>query len=219
MLAWDPGAQPAIVARPKWGADEGLRFDSAGAEITPPSFWPVQKLIVHHTAGRNEHLSDPGEAVRWMQRFHVLERDFGDIAYNFLVDREGAIYEGRYSPFSASGEAPPGHDPEGRVVAATHTLGYNAGTASVALLGNFVEAEPEPEALSALTGILAWLTRLHGLDPTGEGSYRNPVSGIERGCPNIAGHGELMKTLCPGARLSARLPSIRAEVAATIAPA
>src|SRR5439155_10156344 len=49
-------AQPAVISRAGWGADESLRFDSTGKEIWPPAFYPVQKVIVHHTATQN---SDP----------------------------------------------------------------------------------------------------------------------------------------------------------------
>jgi hypothetical protein len=207
--------QPPVVPRPAWDADESLRFDADGNEITPPSFYRVQKLIVHHTASRNGD-PDPAETLRTIQRFHVAERGFGDIAYNLLIDEEGAVYEGRYSPFAAAGEAPPAHDPDGDVVAATHTLGYNAGTISVALLGHFVETDPTDAAIEALTGTLAWLAGAHDLDPVGRGVYINPVSGREADCPNVLGHGEIMSTLCPGARLTDRLPDIRERASSLI---
>lgn len=208
--------QPAVVPRSEWGADEALRFGSNGAEITPPSFWAVQKLFIHHTATRNgdEH---PAETLRSIQRFHAIDRGFGDIAYNLLIDEDGRIYEGRYSPFSSTGEAPPGHDPRGRAVAATHALGYNAGTISVALLGNYVDREPSPAAVAALTRAVAWLAFAHGLDPQGAGLFVNPLSGESTNCANVAGHGEIMATLCPGERLAARLPELRAKAAALIA--
>src|SRR5439155_2914240 len=43
-------AQPTVIPRSGWGADESLRYDSTGNEVWPPAFYPVQKLIVHHTA-------------------------------------------------------------------------------------------------------------------------------------------------------------------------
>ena len=52
--------EPAITRAPSWGADESLRFDSGGHEIWPPEFSPMQKAIVHHTAGRN---NDPNPAA------------------------------------------------------------------------------------------------------------------------------------------------------------
>jgi hypothetical protein len=44
-------AQPAVAPRIDWGADESLRFDSAGKEIWPPAFRHVQpqpgRQLVH----------------------------------------------------------------------------------------------------------------------------------------------------------------------------
>jgi hypothetical protein len=201
-------ARPPIVPRPDWGADESLRFDRSGREITPPTFWPVQKLVVHHTAGQHDP-PDPAATIRAIQRFHVVDRGFGDVAYNLLIDSQGSLYEGRFSPDAAAGEAPAGHDTDGRVVAATHTLGYNAGTLSIALLGNFVEREPSAAAIEKLIVTVGWLAFIHRLDPLGEGVYRNPLSGEATRCSNVAGHRELGSTLCPGARLAARLVEIR----------
>ena len=210
---WE-GIRPEVIARSAWGADESLRLGPEGKELSPPRFWSAQKLIVHHTAGKAT--PEPASILRAIQRFHALERQFGDIGYNLLIDREGKVYEGRFSSFAASGEAPPGHDPDGRAVAATHVLGYNAGTLSVALLGNFVENEPAPAAIESLTRTLAWLAGVHGLDPLRSGPYVNPVSDWEQTCPNVCGHGDLMATLCPGAHLAARLPEIRKRAAALI---
>lgn len=206
---------PRIVPRREWGADETLRFDESGREIAPPSFWPVQKLIVHHTAGANDP-PDPAATVREIQRFHAVDRGFGDIAYNLLIDAQGQLYEGRFSPSAAGGEAPAGHDNEGRAVAATHTLGYNAGTISIALLGHFVERVPAAPAIETLMVVVGWLAAIHRLDPLGESVYRNPVSDQAIPCPNVAGHRDLGPTLCPGARLAARLPEIRSAAAALI---
>jgi hypothetical protein len=210
-----PPHPPGIVSRRDWGASESVRFDARGAEITPPTFWSVQKLIVHHTAGANEP-PDPAATVREIQRFHAVDRGFGDIAYNLLIDAQGRVYEGRFSPFAAAGDSPAGHDPQGRAVAATHTLGYNAGTISVALLGHFVQHDPPQPAVESLVEVVAWLAAAHGLDPLGEGIYRNPLSGEETPCPNVAGHRDLAPTLCPGERLAAALPEVRARAAQLI---
>ena len=53
-------AQPSVIPSSGWGADESLRFDSTGKELWPPAFYPVQKVIVHHTATQND---DPNPAA------------------------------------------------------------------------------------------------------------------------------------------------------------
>jgi hypothetical protein len=56
------------------------------------------KLIVHHTAMEYDTNRTPAEIKASLQRiykYHTIDRDFGDIGYNFLIDHLGNIYEGR----------------------------------------------------------------------------------------------------------------------------
>src|SRR5919109_3805174 len=57
-------AEPPVVSRAAWGADESYRFDSVGNEVWPPAFYPTQKLTVHHTAGSNDPTQDYAATVR-----------------------------------------------------------------------------------------------------------------------------------------------------------
>ena len=78
-------AQPATIPRSGWGADETLRFDAQGKESWTPTFWPVQKLIVHHTAGSNSD-PDPPDTIRAIYYYHAVTQRWCDIGYNFLID-------------------------------------------------------------------------------------------------------------------------------------
>jgi hypothetical protein len=62
---------PAVIPRSGWGADESLRFDSNNEVIWPTSFYPLQKLIVHHTATGTGG-SDPAATVRAIYYYHAL---------------------------------------------------------------------------------------------------------------------------------------------------
>ena len=44
---------PSIISRAGWGANESYRYNSGGYELFARHFDPLQKVIVHHTAGRN----------------------------------------------------------------------------------------------------------------------------------------------------------------------
>src|SRR5437764_1148471 len=37
-------AEPNVVSRAGWGADESYRYNASGTETWPPAFYPVQKL-------------------------------------------------------------------------------------------------------------------------------------------------------------------------------
>jgi uncharacterized protein with LGFP repeats len=210
--------QPAVVPRSGWGADESLRFDSAGNELWPPQFYPVQKLIVHHTATQNND-PDPAATIRSIYYYHAVTQGWGDIGYNFLIDQAGNVYEGRYSRSYAPGEAPTGQDLNGNGVTGAHAQGYNSGTVGIALLGTLTNQDATPAARDALERLLAWEADEHGINPQGSALYTNPVNGTQATFPNIAGHRDVGATECPGGSFYATMPTIRSEVAARIASA
>lgn len=211
-------AQPTVIPRAGWGADEALRFDATGKEIWPPAFYPIQKVIVHHTATQNND-PDPAATIRAIYQYHAVTQGWGDIGYNFLIDESGRIYEGRYSRQYAPGESPTGEDLNGQGVTAAHTQGYNSGTVGIALLGTLTNQDATPAARSALEHLIAWIDDSHAIDPQGSALYTNPVSGTQATFANIAGHRDLAATECPGGVFYGTLPTIRSDVAALIAAA
>ena len=139
---------PVIVTRSEWGADESLR---SGA----PDYAPVKAAIIHHTASGNLYSrGDAPALVRGIYAYHTRSLHWDDIAYNFLVDRFGTIYEGRYGGVT-------------RGVVGAHVYGFNTGTTGVSVIGTFTDDAPPTEALTALERLLAWKLTVHGLDPAG----------------------------------------------------
>jgi hypothetical protein len=216
LRAFAATAQPAVIPRAGWGADESLRFDSTGKEIWPPAFYPVQKVIVHHTATQNSD-PDPAATIRSIYYYHAVTQGWGDIGYNFLIDEAGNVYEGRYSRQYAPGESPTGEDLAGNGVTAAHAQGYNSGTVGIALLGTLTNQDATPAARSALERLISWIDSSHGIDPQGGALYTNPVSGLQATFPNIAGHRDVAATECPGGSFYTTLPTIRSAVANLIA--
>jgi hypothetical protein len=204
--------QPAAISRAGWGADESLRFDSTGKEIWSSAFYPVQKVIVHHTATQNGD-PNPTATIRSIYYYHAVTQGWGDIGYNFLIDEAGRVYEGRYSRQYAPGESPTGQDLNGNGVTAAHAQGYNSGTVGIALLGTLTNQDATPAARGALERLIAWIDSSHGIDPQGSALYTNPVSGLQATFPNIAGHRDVAATECPGGSFYATLPTIRSDVA------
>ncbi|CAN0511539.1 unnamed protein product, partial [Phaeothamnion confervicola] len=88
----DPLVPPKLLTREAWGADDAYRFD--GNVIWPPEYQEVRHVIIHHTETPTEQ--DPLVAIRSIYYYHAVEQGWGDIGYNYLVDRNGTIYEGRY---------------------------------------------------------------------------------------------------------------------------
>jgi len=207
-LVWSPDVKiplrvtaavgaPAIVPRLSWGADEKIRRG-------PPSYASeVRFAIVHHTAGRNDYSrSEAAAIVKGIQLFHVQGNGWNDIGYNFLVDRFGTIYEGRYGGID-------------RNVIGAHALGFNTGSVGIALLGSYGSTKPSQAALDAIAKLIAWRLDLAHVDPT---SFVNVISGgsekYARGIPvllnAVSGHRDTGLTECPGNALYPRLNSIAA---------
>lgn len=209
-------------SRADWGADESLRTWN-------PAFYPVQTLTVHHTATSNG--ADAESTMRAIYRYHAVDRKWGDIGYQYLIDEAGMVYEGRWSGttsrscFDGGDGSDFGHettdlDGDGRVdemVTGGHVGGWNSGNMGVALLGNFVQkgrdgADPTTAATDSLVDVLAELSTRHVIDPTGVVEYVNPVNSTRRTIDAIAAHRDWEATECPGDRLYAQLPTIRQNV-------
>ncbi|MDQ1602583.1 MAG: hypothetical protein QOE01_428 [Actinomycetota bacterium] len=209
-------AQPTVIPRSGWGADESLRYDATGNEIFPEVFQTTKKLIVHHTDTANND-PDPAATVRSIYYYHAVTQGWGDIGYNFLIDESGRIYEGRHSREYAAGVSPSGDDANGHGVTGAHTSGWNSGTVGVALLGTLTNQDATPAARQALTDLLAWEASRNGIDPTATSTFVNPVSGASITTANIGGHRDYGATECPGGIFYATLPTLRTAVAAEIA--
>ena len=208
---------PGVIPRSAWGADETIRFDSRGEVRWGQAYFPLQKLVVHHTAGSNSD-PDPAATMRAIYHYHAVTQDWGDIGYNYLIDRWGRIYEGRHSGLYWNGTTPTSDNGTGLTIAGGHALEHNSGTMGIALLGTFDAVAPTAAARSSLVSLLAWAASVNGLSPTGSSTYVNPVTGLTRYVPNIAGHRSYNSTGCPGAALNAMLPSIRSSVVAAMNP-
>jgi hypothetical protein len=219
------GAEFAVgncVSREEWGADESLRADDDDFV-----FFDVQLTTVHHTATRNND-PNPEGTVRAIYEYHTVDRGWDDIGYNYLIDEDGRVYEGRWSGEDSTRCEGGGdgsdfaHFGDGdQAVRGAHAGGYNTGNVGVALLGEFTThprwgADPAPAAIDALEDVLAHLMVRHDLDPQGTVDYANDVNQKDD-ADTITGHTDWVATECPGARLYDRLPEIRESIASAIA--
>ena len=125
---------PIVIPRSGWVEDETLRTSDR-------TFAPIQKLIVHHSA--TPLSADPTADIRNIYKFHIEGRDWADIAYNFVIDQGGRIYEGRWAHDYADGEVHSGETTDGLGVVGAHTLNYNTGSCGIILLGDFTEDAAE----------------------------------------------------------------------------
>ena len=124
-------AEPAIVTRAQWGADEAYRSG-------PPLYGVVRCAFVHHTVNANTYTRAQAPAlVRGIYYYHTKVNGWSDIGYNFLIDRFGTIYEGRYGGVA-------------KAVIGAQVLGFNSMSTGVSLIGTFETVAPSPAALTSL---------------------------------------------------------------------
>jgi hypothetical protein len=180
---------PEFVPRSSWGYSFGLN----GNIYKPPAaYTEVTHMIIHHSAGTNTSSNWPG-VVASIFDFHVNTNGWQDVGYNWLIDPNGAIYEGRGG---------------GDNVRGAHMCGYNNNTLGVCILGTFTNVKPSQASFTALEKLLAWKSCQKKINPTGSNSiasysgFMKNISGHRDGCsPNY--------TECPGNMLYAILDSIR----------
>jgi len=196
---------PNIIRREDWGGD--LSKDEGDGNYRCPSEYPVidvSHAVIHHTATENEP-SNPEQVVRNIWYHHAINRDWWDIGYNFLIDHEGNIYEGREN-----------YNLEFQDVQGAHAgPGNNQVSVGISLIGQFHpgysavdSGHPTGEALSSLEKLIAWRFSQYSLDPLGLASI-----GGKNNVPRICGHRDVGSTSCPGNNLYNKFSEIRDGVA------
>ena len=189
---------PSIYTRAQWGANESWRDG-------PPRYnSTILQAHVHHSASGNGYSqADVPALIRSFYRYHTHSLGWSDIAYNFLVDSFGTIWEGRYG----------GMD---QPVRGAHTLGFNNSSTGFCVIGNFETVQPTQPTLDSLAKLAAWKLSIYGRDPQGwtqvtsEGSDKFPKGQVVT-LPVIDGHRDTNDTACPGGNLYVQLGALRAR--------
>ena len=197
---------PTIIPRESWGADESIRRDKV------PVYAPALRFaVIHHTVNTNNYTpAESAAIVRGDYVYHVKGNGWNDIGYNFLVDKYGQVFEGRYGGID-------------KAVVGAHALGFNYGSVGIAVIGTYTGVGISTAARASLVKLLAWRLDVAHIDPL---SFVNVLSGGNQKFPKgipvnlraISGHRDVYFTECPGTALYNEIPSIAQSVAATGGP-
>ncbi|HVM16115.1 MAG TPA: N-acetylmuramoyl-L-alanine amidase [Gaiellaceae bacterium] len=196
---------PPVITRQQWGANELIKRGQ-------PSYADrVRFAVVHHTAGTNEYSREQSAAiVRGIQLYHVQGNGWNDIGYNFLVDKYGQVFEGRFGGLD-------------RNVVGAHAEGFNTGSTGVALLGNHGGVGMTAAARDALVRLLAWRLDVAHVDPlstfnwTSAGNAKFP-RGRSVALRSVVGHRDVGFSECPGTLVYGALDDLARRVAQTGLP-
>lgn len=208
---------PVIYTRANWGAG-GWAYGNPGCEDGPRAASSLRFAVVHHTVSTNDY--SPAQAddqIRAIYDYHVNSRGWCDIAYNFVVDKYGSVWEGRSGSTSAS-------------IQGGHAQGFNLGSVGVVLLGQYHPGSEPPAATvssaqyAGVRDLIAWKFGLNGVNALGtttevSGGSSSIPAGTVVTLKTIIGHRDVGSTGCPGDNAYVLLPSWRNDVAAKVAAA
>lgn len=205
-------AIPSIIPRSSW-TDAGWAYGNETCENGPTYARNLEAMVVHHTVTTNSYGADAvAGIIEGIRRYHVNTRGWCDIAYNFIVDRFGRIWEARMGGIDEP-------------VIGGHTRGFNTATSGIAVLGTHTSTAAPQVVLDAIAALADWKLGLYGADPLGTvwlksrtgstGPLRYP-NGTWVESPRLVGHRELVLTSCPGNGLHPNIPGLRTRIAATV---
>ena len=182
--------RPAVVKRTEWGCPQGQ------GSLGSPSLTSPTHLIVHHSAGTSSSNDWPA-VVRAIYTLHTQSNGWSDIGYNWLIDANGVIYQGRAWWQNTNDN-----------VLGAHFCGTNSNTMGVCVMGTYSSTSPTEAAKTSLAEILAYKADERNINPLGSGYHT--ASGLTLN--NISGHRNGCATECPGTNLYNQLPAIRNAV-------
>ena len=200
--------QPTIITRAQWGADERLR----GSKTLSST---VKAITIHHTAGTNDYTQATAAAqVRGIYAYDTQGLGWADIAYNFLVDKWGRVYEGRAGSITEP-------------VRGAHSMGFNTNTMGIAAIGNYETAAAPSVMVDALARVAGWKLSQYGVSPNATtqltsqgGTGAKYAAGTTVTLPTVHAHQNTSYTLCPGKYLYPQMATIRGRAATyALAPA
>lgn len=191
--------QPDIQSRSDWGGDlapKGALANEARGD--------VRFLLVHHSETPNGYGPEKvAPRLRNIFEYHTGTKGWPDIAYNFFVDAQGRIWEGRTGSLTAP-------------VRGDATGGSQGHAMLCCFLGDHTATPPTGAAITAMARLTAWLAGTYGIDLgagptisfTSRGSNRWPAGTTVVTDP-IAGHRDMSASACPG---DAAYPLIRGTI-------
>ena len=148
-------ADVAIMSREDWGARSPRADVSTYAEydVERPAY---DRIVLHVTSmgyGRGK-----AEARR-IQNFQMDVRGFSDLAYNYLIDAGGAVYEGRSLDFV------PAHAGRVREADDRHDITIDPDFGAIGIVFSADTDEPlTADQVSAAIALIRWLRTRHPID-------------------------------------------------------
>ena len=138
-----------IESRGAWGARDTI------GDLLVPHSGPMKYLTVHH-AGGNKDAQGVDRYQIW-QNYHMDSKGWGDIAYHYIIHRDGTVYEARDTKYR--GDTATSYNTD------RHFL--------VVVEGSFNDHHPTTAQLDRLPVVLAWAAQAFGTTTNFVGGHRD----------------------------------------------
>ena len=191
-------ALPTMIPRSSWCGS----YTACQNPTYTPTYISATHTVIHHGASPDSY-TDGAAIVRSYWNYHVNTNGWSDIGYNYLFDKYGNMYVGRYNPNLPNSDVRGAH----AGTANSYSIGLN-------YLGNSdaVGTAPTTAQNNKCCQFMAWWYDYKGFDPNSSASILCQDN-VTRTLPRICGHKDVNPggTTCPGNALYALLPTLRAN--------
>lgn len=142
----------------------------------------ITRITLHHSGSMLQDNQKAPQRLRDHQAYHQVDQGWPDLAYHYVVDRNGHVYEGR--PVWAVGDTNTDYDPTG------HFL--------ICCEGEFNHQTPTPDQLEAAAGLAAWASARYDVSLDAVSGHRDVAS---TSCPGEALYTELDQVVARAHRI------------------
>lgn len=152
-----------------WTPEDKTAGDFEKSGINPnsndaiPDYLPIERIVIHDTGCSptskdcNSDAVDSKDVIGRIYRNHAVQRGWGDLGYNYIIDRQGNIYEGRFGGNGVRGA---------HVYDSKRCLNFNTGSVGISVLGNYENAKMPDTAFNSLAMLIGWLSASNNLTPS-----------------------------------------------------
>lgn len=160
-----------------------------GWDARPPTHNPtrlpwtrIDAIAIHYTAAFSDEIPEYKDRVKGIQNFHMLTNGWNDIAYSYLVARDGTAFVGR-----------------GDEVETASTLGHNDHVQAICFLGNDTVGRDDvtDKGRRTISELLFRYEKMSG-KKISDVNVKHP---LVNNTLAVSGHKVFTSTDCPGAEL------------------
>lgn len=151
---------PEILPRSVWATADDDNFVLNSWPPTQSNTFEIRRVILHDTgmSALNNDSLDPRQVIRSIFTTHAKGNGWGDIGYNYIIDRQGRIYQGRMGVNGTRGA---------HLYVNRTGDNFNFHSVGLTVLGRYgrgFSQMPAP-AQESVIRLVAWISSVNGFDP------------------------------------------------------